>query len=246
MLRLRLAAPQHVIDLGGLGELRHITRMKDALAVGALTSHADVAASAEVLKTHRALAEAVAAIGDVQVRNRGTIGGSLAHADPAADYPAAVLAFNAEVVARGPKGTRSIKAADFFRGLLTTALYANELITEVRFPDTEGAGSAYEKFKQPASGFAIVGVCALIKLDEQKTVRGVRLAATGVSDRPVRLTGMENALGGKPWSDATLEAAAQQADADLKHVREDLYAREDYRRHLLHVVARRAAARAVS
>lgn len=246
MLKLRLAAPGHVIDLGGVAELRFIRRAKDFLGIGALTPHAEVAASAEVRKTHRALAEAAAAIGDVQVRNCGTIGGSLAHADPAADYAAAVLAFNAEIVAQGPKGTHAIKAGDFFTGLFSTALFAAELITEVRFSDTEGALSAYEKFEQPASGFAIVGVCALIKLDEAQTVRGVRLAATGVSDRPVRLTAMENALGGKPWSDANLEAAAKLADTGLERVREDHYAKEDYRRHLLRVVARRAAARAVS
>jgi carbon-monoxide dehydrogenase medium subunit len=246
MLKLRLASPPHLIDVGGVAELRAIARTRDGLVIGALASHADVAASSEVRASHRGLAEAAAAIGDMQVRNRGTIGGSLAHADPAADYPAAVLAFNAEIVARGPKGTRAIKAADFFQGLFTSALRANELITEVRFPETDGAGSAYEKFEQPASGFAVVGVCAQVRLDSSKTVRAVRLAATGVSDRPVRLTAMENLLGGKPWSDQALEAAARQADADLKKVREDLYAKEDYRRHLLRVVARRAAARAVA
>ena len=246
MLKLRLASPEHVIDVGGVSELKYAKGGKDGLAVGALTTHADVAASADVRRAHRALAEAASAIGDAQVRNCGTIGGSLAHADPAADYAAAALGFNAELVVRGPKGDRVIKVADFFQGLLSTALRANELICEVRFPDTEGAGSAYEKFAQPASGFAIVGVCALVKLDKDKVVRAVRLAATGVSDRPVRLTAMENALGGKPWSAEALDTAAAQADAGLKKLREDLYAKEDYRRHLLRVVAKRAAARAAS
>ena len=246
MLKLRLASPAHVIDVGGVAELRLITRRKDVLAVGALSRHADVAGSAEVRASHQALAEAAAAIGDVQVRNCGTLGGSLAHADPSADYAAVALACDAEIIATGPKAKRAIKAADFFKGLFTTALQPNELVTEVDFPGSDGAGSAYEKFEQPASGFAIVGVCAVIKLDGAKTVRAARIAATGVSDRPVRLKAMEAALVGKPWSEATLDAAAKVADSGLERVREDLYAKEDYRRHLVRIVARRAAARAVS
>jgi carbon-monoxide dehydrogenase medium subunit len=246
MMKLRLASPELLVDIGGLTkELSYVRRDRGALLIGALTTHAEVAASELVRETHRGLAEAASAIGDVQVRNRGTIGGSLAHADPSADYPAAMLAFNAEIVVRGPKGARAVGAGDFFTGIFSTAMADDELIVEVRVPDPQGARSAYEKFEQPASGFALAGVCAVIRLDGT-SVRNVRLAATGVSDRPVRLTSMENALGGKAWSAAVLEEAAAKADADLKSVREDHYARADYRRHLLKVVARRAAARATA
>ena len=167
MMKLRLAAPSLLIDIGGLDELRFVRRDGDAVVVGALTRHAEVAAAAELAGPFAALAEAAAAIGDVQVRNCGTIGGSLAHADPAADYAAAVLALGAEITARGPDGERTIAAADFFAGLLTTSLRPGELLTEIRFPAAAGV-SVYEKFAQPASGFAIAGVAVRLKLDGAK------------------------------------------------------------------------------
>ena len=244
MMRLRLAAPQLVVDIGGLGDLRNVKRNKKHLTIGALTTHAMVAAADEVRTGYRGLAEAAAAIGDVQVRNCGTLGGSLAHADPAADYPAAILAFDAEIVVKNAKGARTIPAFKFFTGLLSTDLASDELITEIRLPDPGGAGSAYEKFEQPASGFAVVGVCAVVALDKKGKCKRASFAATGVADRPVRLSSLETQLRDKAWNADTLQAACAKADADLKDVRADLYAGADYRRHLLRVMARRAGERA--
>lgn len=246
MMRLRLAAPQLIVDIGGLNDLRYVKRNKKHLTIGALTTHAQVAASDEVHAGHRGLAEAAASIGDVQVRNCGTIGGSLAHADFAADYPAAILAFDGEIVVKSAKGARTIPAFKFFTGLLSTDLAADELITEIRLADVGAAGSAYEKFEQPASGFAIVGVCAVVELDKKGKCKRAHVAATGVSDRPVRLSSLETALRDKPWSAETLREACAKADMDLKEVREDLYAKADYRRHLLRVMSRRATERAVN
>ncbi len=245
MMKLRLAQPGVVVDIGGLVELSYIKRHRKHIALGALTTHASLAASTELGKSHRALVEAAGAIGDVQVRNCGTIGGSLAHADPAADYPAVVIAFEGEVVVKGATGARTIPAFKFFTGPLSTALAPDEIVTEVRLPTFADSGSAYEKFAQPASGFAVAGVCAVVQLDKAGSCRQVRFAATGVTDRPTRLAAVETALKGAPWNVHTVRAACERADSDIKHVLEDAYASADYRRHLLRVVARRAAERAM-
>jgi carbon-monoxide dehydrogenase medium subunit len=245
MMKLRLAAPSLLIDIGGLDELRFVRRDGDAVVVGALTRHAEVAAAAELTGPFAALAEAAAAIGDVQVRNCGTIGGSLAHADPAADYAAAVLALAGEITARGPDGERTIPAAELFAGLLTTSLRPGELLTEVRLPAAAGV-SVYEKFAQPASGFAIAGVAARLELDGAKKCAGAAVAATGISDRPLRLAAVEAALAGKKVDAGAIAAAAALADDGIDDVREDLYAQQDYRRHLLRAMTRRALARAAS
>lgn len=244
MMKLRLATPTVLVDVGGIDELRSLDQEGGELVVGSMTTHAEIAASSDVRASHGALAEAAAAIGDVQVRNCGTLGGSLAHADPAADYAAAVLALDAEINVRGPNGERTIAAAELFVGLLETSLQPGELITSVRFPKASGA-SVYEKFEQPASGFAIVGVAAEIGKDNG-TCTGARLAATGLSDRPVRLLAVEEALSGGGLGDDEIAAAAAAADSNLESVREDLYAKEDYRRHLLRVITERAVSRAAS
>ena len=244
MMKLRLVTPTVVVDIGAIDELRSIGQNGDDLVVGATATHAEVASSSEVQASHAALAQAAAAIGDVQVRNCGTLGGSLAHADPAADYGAAVLAFDAEVSVRGPSGERTIPAGELFAGLLQTSLEPGELITSVRFPATS-AKSAYVKFEQPASGFAIVGVAAAVATDNG-TCTGAAIAATGVSDRPVRLSAVEEALTGGALGGDEIAAAAAQADAGLENVREDLYAGQDYRRHLMRVIAERAVSRATS
>jgi carbon-monoxide dehydrogenase medium subunit len=244
-MKLRLATPELLVDIGGLADLRVIKRSKKQLSIGALATHAQIAASPDVQGAFRGLAEAAAAIGDVQVRNRGTIGGSLAHADVAADYPAAVLAFEAEITVKSAKGARTIPAFKFFKGLFATDLTPEEIVTEVRVPDPRGAGSAYVKFEQPASGFAVVGVCAVVELDKRGNCKQARFAATGVSDRPVRLSTLETALKGHPWSAEAVRAACERADADVRDMRDDLYASAEYRRHLLRVIARRAAERAV-
>ena len=243
MMKLRLAAPTVLVDIRGIDELSFARQDGDDLVIGSLTTHADVAASDIVAASHGAVAEAAASIGDVQVRNCGTIGGSLAHADPAADYAAAALALDAQIEVLGPDGERSIGAAELFAGLLTTTLETAELITAIRFPVTSGAASVYEKFAQPASGFAIVGVAAEVQI-EGGNCTAARIAATGIADRPHRLTGVEEALVGSNLDADSIAAAAERADADVSDVRSDLYADEDYRRHLLRVMVRRAVERA--
>ncbi|MGD8816827.1 MAG: FAD binding domain-containing protein [Acidobacteriota bacterium] len=247
MMKMRLAAPAMLIDIGGIAELTGIRRVGDELVIGALTRHAEVAASDEVAARHAALAHAAAAIGDVQVRNFGTLGGSLAHADPAADYPAAVIALEGVIDVLGSDGARSIAAADLITGMLTTSLAHDEIITAVRFPTVDATGSAYEKFAQPASGYAIVGVAAVIGRGDDGACNSARLAATGVGEAPLRLPAAEEALLGSALDDAALAAAADAArTVEVDHVRSDLYAAEDYRRHLLGVVTARAVRRAAS
>ncbi len=234
MMKLRLATPRILVDVGGLSDLSYVKRNRKQLAVGALTTHAIVAGAEDVKSTHGALAEAANAIG-----------GSLAHADPAADYGPAVLAFDAAIVVKGASGARAIPAFKFFTGPLSTALSDDEIVTEIRLPILPGAGSAYEKLPQPASGFAVVGVCAVVVLDKHGVCTQARFAATGVADRAVRLSTLETALKGAQWSAGAIAAACGKADADVPHVLEDAFATEDYRRHLLRVIARRAAERAV-
>lgn len=245
MMKLHFVAPTLLVDIGGIEELTFVTSDNGVLAIGAMMTHGDISVSETVRACHGAIAEAAASIGDVQVRNRGTIGGSLAHADPAADYAAAVLALDAQIELLGPNGQRSVAAADFFSGLLSTTMEPAELITAVKFPAKEASVSVYEKFSQPASGFAIVGVAAEITHGAGGCT-GARIAATGVSDRPVRLFEAEATLVGTKLDETKLASAAEQADATLANVRSDLYAAEDYRRHLLRVLVRRALTRAAS
>lgn len=249
MIKLRLARPSRLIDIGRLAELRYVRDEGDVVAIGALATHAEVASSAVVRRQAPLLAEAAAAIGDVQVRNRGTVGGSLAHADPAADYPAAVLAARAELVARGPGGRRrAIPAGSYFLGLFTTALEPDELLVEVRVPARPaGAGAAYVKYPHPASGFAVVGCAA------QVTARGgafadVAVAFTGLAAAPFRDAEVESALRGQPATEAAVAAAAERAARGVEHVLSDTFtaSEPDYRRHLARVYARRALARALA
>jgi carbon-monoxide dehydrogenase medium subunit len=246
MMKLRLAAPALLVDIGGIAELRGIRVDGDELVIGSMTTHAEIAASPEVQASLTALAEAAASIGDVQVRNLGTLGGSLAHADPAADYAAATLALGATVETTGSEGTRSIGVADLFAGLLTTTLASSEIITAIRFDRRGAAASAYEKFAQPASGYAVVGVAVFVERDAEGVCVAARAAATGISDRALRLAATESALSGTRLDDAALTAAAAAADAGIDDVRSDMYAAEDYRRHLLRVLVQRAARRASS
>jgi carbon-monoxide dehydrogenase medium subunit len=190
------------------------------------------------------LAEAAAGIGDPQVRNRGTIGGNLAHADPASDLPAVALALGAELVARGPGGERTIPAGDFFQGMLSTALRPDEVLTEVRVrPLARGAGSAYAKFEQPASRYAIVGVAAVVRLEGGR-VADAAVAITGAGTVAVRATQVEAALRGQPASDEAIAAASGSAAEGLDPL-SDIHASADYRRHLTRVYTRRALQAAV-
>ena len=222
-MKLRLSRPSDLVDIGAIGELRGIKVEGSAVTIGAMTRHAEVAASAEVKKAIPALASLAASIGDRQVRNMGTLGGSVAHNDPAADYPAAVLALGATV----NTNKRKIAADQFFKGMYETALEAGEIITSVTFPCPRRA--AYMKFKNPASRYAIVGVFVA------DSGNGVRVAVTGAAPCVFRVADMEKALASKfaPESLASIKVPE-------KGLNSDLHAKADYRAHLITVMARRA------
>jgi len=225
VMKLGLAAPSDLVSLAGLRELAGIRIDKAELVIGAGTTHAEVAASAEVRKAIPALAELAGHIGDPQVRNRGTLGGSLAHNDPSADYPAAVLALGATV----QTNKRKIAADDFFKGMFQTALARDEVITAVRFPLPEKA--AYAKFPHPASRFALVGVMVA------KGPAGVRVAVTGAGPAVFRATAMEKALAGRFAAEALASVPVPAAG-----LTSDPLGSAEYRAHLVGVMARRAVA----
>ncbi|HEY3249074.1 MAG TPA: xanthine dehydrogenase family protein subunit M [bacterium] len=238
MMKLRLLSPAHIIDLGRLPGLQHITREGDTVAIGALATHWMLESSALLGREVPVLAQTASRVGDVQVRNVGTIGGSLAHADPAADYPAAMLALEAELIAQGPHGRRTIRAAEFFTGFFATALSADELLVELRIPIAADMGGAYLKFPHPASGFAVVGVAALVGVTGGVIDR-LRVGITGVGPAGYRATGVEDALRGQPAEPAAIAAASERA-ADGIEVNEDIFATADYRAHLSRVYTKRA------
>jgi carbon-monoxide dehydrogenase medium subunit len=188
------------------------------------------------------VAEAAATIGDPQVRNRGTLGGSLAHADPAADYPAVMLALDADIHLMGPTGSRVVKARHFFRGLFTVDLAADEIIVSVQFRAVKCA--AYAKLYQRASHFAIVGVAAALEVDNG-TIRSARIGLTGASSHATRLTDVEEGLAGKPLSVSSIEEAARLAGVSLQDINSDIHASEEYRRAMIPVFAGRALKRAL-
>ena len=235
-MKLRLAQPAMLVDLGRISGLSYIRESGDKIAIGAMTTHAEVAGSKDLLSSSPLLAMAAAQIGDTQVRNRGTLGGSLAQAHPAADYPAAVLALDAEIVANSHSGERVIPATKFFNGMFSTALRNDEIITEVRVPKTTSESVAYKKFHHPASGYALVGVAVRLKKSGNK-IETAAIGITGVSEIAYRANAVENALRGKPLS-AITEAAEHAASS--VDVIGDFYASAEYRRHLVTVITRRA------
>jgi carbon-monoxide dehydrogenase medium subunit len=240
VLKLRLAAPAVIIDIGRIKELKAIKVDGDTIRIGANATHAEIAANEELKQHCPLLGETAAQIGDQQVRNRGTIGGSLSHADPAADWPATILALDAEIVARSGKGERTIKATDFFVDLMTSALEPNEIVTEIRIPKPAQPNAAvYLKVPQSASGFAIVGVAAQLKIANGKC-EDVSIGVTGLAPKAFRAASAENALRGKAIDAATVADAAAKADAEASDTMEDIHASGDYRRHLARVYARRA------
>lgn len=226
-LKFRLATPASIVDLAKVPELRGIRVSSAGIAIGAMTTHAEVAAAAEVRQPIPALADLAGAIGDAQVRNRGTLGGSIANNDPAADYPAAVLGLGAAV----HTSTRVIAADDFFTGMFETALHTGEIVTKVAFPVPEKAG--YEKFRNPASRYAMVGVFVA------KTASGVRVAVTGAGPSVFRQEAMEAALG-KSFTPDAIAGIKVSPDG----LNSDLHASAAYRAHLVTVMAKRAVARA--
>jgi aerobic carbon-monoxide dehydrogenase medium subunit len=243
LMKLRLAQPRHLIDVRRIPELCFIREDRGAVVVGAATPHAVLEASALLQKVLPILSEAAGQIGDAQVRNLGTLGGSLAHADPTADLPAVALALGAEVVTLGPKGARTLAADDFFVELMTTALLPDEILTEVRFPaQAKGTAGAYEKYPHPASRFAVVGVAAQLTLQGGK-VTAARVAITGLSTKAHRAKAVEAALQGKPADEATLSAAAAKAVDGLK-LRSDAQLSEAYRRSLAVTFTLKALSRA--
>src|SRR6058998_1161279 len=243
-MKLRLAQPKHLVDLKKVPGLSGIKEEGGTLVIGAMTTHYAVESSPVVKSKCPVLAATAGQIGDPMVRNMGTIGGSLAHADPAADYPAAIIALGAEMVAEGPKGKRTIKADDFFKGLLTTALAADEILTEVRVPVCgPKVGCAYQKFPHPASRFAVVGVAAVLTMDGGK-VSKAGIGITGAGTKAVRAKGVEAGLVGKALDAATIQAAAQKA-AEGVDVQADLQGSVEYKSHLCRVFAKRAITEAV-
>ncbi len=240
-MKLRLTSPAVLVDLGRIAGLKYIRHTGDSFAIGAMTTHAEVESSEMLRASSPLLPEAAACIGDVQVRNCGTLGGSLAHADPAADYPAAILALDADLVATSSSGERIIPARRFFTGLFSTALKPGEILTEVRVRAT-GGSVAYKKFRHPASGFAVVGVAAVVKM-KGSNIESAAVGITGVDASAYRARAVEKALRGKPAS-AIAEAAGHSADGVTGL--SDNYASADFRRHLACVFTERALLAAVA
>jgi aerobic carbon-monoxide dehydrogenase medium subunit len=245
LMKLRLAEPGTVVDLGRIPGLDAIEEDGDAVKIGALATHAAVAASDVVRSRCRMLADTAEGIGDRQVRNRGTIGGSLAHADPGADYPTVVKALGATITAMGEGGEREIPADDFFTGIFTTSLQPGELVTSVRVPAVgSGTGAAYVKHRHPASGYAVAGVAAVLKVEDGKCSHA-RLVVGGVTGTPVVADDAANAMIGiAPVDEAAIAAAAKKMPAALSGAVGDTYASGDYRVHLATVMAKRAIAAA--
>jgi len=238
VLRLRLAAPEVVVDLGKVEELRGVRTEGGTLVIGAMTPHHDVATDATIRQHARVLSEAAATVADPQVRHRGTFGGGLAHADPAGDMPAPVLALGGEMVVVGPGGRRTVPAADFFVDLFTTALEEDEILAEVRIPSFDGWGGHYEKFTRVAQQWSIVAVAAAVRA-EAGTIAEARVALTNMGTTAVRATAVEQALVGVEASAEAVRAAAAQA-AEGTRPPTDTNGDAAYRRHLATVLTRRA------
>ena len=244
-MKLRLASPRTLIDLGTVPGLRGVKVDGGNLVIGALTVHADVASSDLVRKHLPGLSEAASVIGDMQVRNRGTIGGSVAHADPAADLPVILTALNASFIAQSSAGNRTIAADRFFTDFYTTAMTANEILTEIRIPiPASGTGTAYSKLPHPASGYVVVSAGVLIDRQPSGSCASARVAIGGLGSGPVRALATELELQGKPLRSEVIAAAAAKA-AEGTDPEGDTYASAEYKRHVTTVYAKRAIERAV-
>jgi carbon-monoxide dehydrogenase medium subunit len=234
LMKLRFAAPSLLVDISRISELRGIETGDDSFRIGALTRHADL----QVRDDMGLIAAAAKQIADQQVRNRGTIGGSLVNGDSAADLPGVLLALEGSVTVRGPEGEREIAAADLFEGYLSTAVKPGEVLTEVRIPALAGYGFGYEKFNRRSEDWAMVGVCALVKAADG-VCEDVRIALTHMASTPLRATAAEDALRGKPLDAESIAAAAALA-AEGTDPLGDLNAAPDYKRHLARVLTKRA------
>ena len=244
-MKLRLQSPRTLIDLGTVSSLRGIRVDNNELIIGALTVHSDVAASDLVRKHLPGLAEAASVIGDLQVRNRGTIGGSVAHADPGADFPIILSALNAAFVVQAAAGTRTIAVDDFFMDFFTTAMSANEILTEIHVPlPPAGSGSGYAKLPHPASGYVVVSAGALITRQASGTCTASRIAIGGLASGPLRAIATEMELQGKPLTPQLIAGATAKA-ADESDPVDDPYASAEYKKHVATVYARKAIEAAV-
>ena len=238
-MKLRVTQPTLLVDIGRIKSLSGIKAGKKEVKVGALTTHATVAASADLKTACPILAEAAALIADQQVRNRGTIGGSLANADPAADYPTLMVALRATITVTGSKGTRDIAADKFFKDIFTTALKSDEVITSISVPaygNMPGMGGAYLKHRHPASSYAVVGVAAMIGLIGGAVARAV-VVVGGITANPMHAKAVEDALMGMEPTEANIAAAADMMD--IEATMGDSYASSEYRAHLAKVMAKR-------
>jgi carbon-monoxide dehydrogenase medium subunit len=237
LMKLRLSEPSILVDVGRIPDLAGIRERDGKIVIGAATVHSDVAASSLLRERCPVVAEAAGMIGDPQVRNRGTIGGSVAHADPSADMPAVLVALNAEVHVKGPGGWRVVMAPDFFKDLFTVDMAPDEIIASVQF--TPVRTSAYAKLFQRASHYAIVGVAAVLEVNGG-TIASARIGVTGATSHAQRLVGVEQALANRPLSKATIAAAAEVAAEGLEGINSDIHASVDYRRAMVPVFTRRA------
>ncbi len=238
-MKLRLATPGTLIDIGGISELKYINDKGDHLAIGAGATHWMIESSDLIQKKAPGLSQAAAQVGDVQVRNRGTIGGVLAHSDPQADYPGVVLALDATLVVEGSSGERTIAVSDYFTGLWETALGDDELLTEVRIPtDSANANSCYLKFPQPASRYPYVG-CAVAMDSSAGSCSDIRVGFSGVGETAFRDSGIEDALRGNTLNESAIASASAKA-ADGRSVLSDVFVSEEYRRAMAQVYVKRA------
>ena len=238
-MKLRLSTPQKLIDISGLDQLKKISKNESHISIGALCTHKQCAESDIVQSNCPALSDAASVIGDPHVRTKGTIGGALAHSDPQADYPGAILALNATFVAKGPSGERTIEVDDYFIGLWETALGEGELLTEIRIPiNSMNANSCYVKFPQPASRYPYVG-CGVSLSSSSGTCLDIRVGFSGVGEWAFRDSGVESSLKGQPLNESTIASAADKA-AEGKTVLNDHFVSEEYRRAMSKVYAKRA------
>ena len=238
-MKLRLSTPQKLIDISGLDQLKNISSSENSISIGALCTHKQCAESDVIKNNCPALSDAAAVIGDPHVRNKGTIGGALAHSDPQADYPGAILALNATMVAKGPSGERTIAADDYFTGLWETALGEGELLTEIRIPvNSMNENSCYVKFPQPASRYPYVG-CGVALNSSGGTCSDIRVGFSGVGEWAFRDSGIETALKGQALNESSIASAADKA-SEGKAVLSDHFVSEEYRRAMAKVFAKRA------
>jgi len=243
VLRMRLAAPTTLVDLGKVAELRGVRDDGDAIVVGAMTTHYDVLHDQLVAEHAALLAETTGTVADPQIRHRGTFGGSLAHADPAADLPAVALALDAEMVIAGPNGRRTVPAAEFFVDFFTTALQPNEILCEIRLPKHTGWHAHYEKFNRVAQAWSIVAVAATVRVDGD-SIAEAKVALVNMGATPVRASGVERALVGQPATTEAITAAAEYA-AEGTSPPADGNADAEYRQHLAKVLTGRAVSAAI-